>query len=286
VRHFVVKPLSSSPHGPGNPREPAGERQWHRSRGDWRRVHATLKRQALAAGLKPANHERVLPGDEGPCACCSIAMLAQSSDAMMVSLRSMNAISALVLRSLRDRHDNGKRIRAAFALDGCDREAMSPPRAASPTATCGKASPSFCAVRPGVKGSGSFHNRAMAGSPPNATEPRWAPIESLQGRFPLWRIGQISAAHAAFALRLQARLPGSFVFRGPLRVHSHYGPVTSNRPKGETLSMGFRASVSLHPAIQATGRPDFTPAGLIPAEHTSLRWTHKRTQFSIGFSVT
>jgi hypothetical protein len=44
------------------------------------------------------------------------------------------------------------------------------------------------------------------------------------------------------------------------------------------LSMGFRVSVSLHPAIQATGRLTFAPAGLIPAEHTSLRWTHRRTQ--------
>ena len=44
--------------------------------------------------------------------------------------------------------------------------------------------------------------------------------------------------------------------------------------------MGFRVSVSLHPAIQATGRLTFAPAGLIPAEHTSLRWTHKRLQFS------
>ena len=43
--------------------------------------------------------------------------------------------------------------------------------------------------------------------------------------------------------------------------------------------MGFRVLVSLHPAIQATGRLTFAPAGLIPAEHTSLRWTHKRTQF-------
>jgi len=40
--------------------------------------------------------------------------------------------------------------------------------------------------------------------------------------------------------------------------------------------MGFRVSVSLHPAIQATGRLTFAPAGSIPAEHTSLRWTHKR----------
>ena len=41
--------------------------------------------------------------------------------------------------------------------------------------------------------------------------------------------------------------------------------------------MGFRVLVSLHPAIQATGRLTFAPAGLIPAEHTSLRWTHNRT---------
>ena len=42
--------------------------------------------------------------------------------------------------------------------------------------------------------------------------------------------------------------------------------------------MGFKVSVSLHPAIQATGRLTFAPAGLIPAEHTSLHWTHKRSQ--------
>ena len=44
--------------------------------------------------------------------------------------------------------------------------------------------------------------------------------------------------------------------------------------------MGFRVSVSLHPAIQATGRLTFAPAGLIPAEHTSLHWTHKRSHLS------
>jgi hypothetical protein len=44
--------------------------------------------------------------------------------------------------------------------------------------------------------------------------------------------------------------------------------------------MGFRVLVSLHPAIQATGRLTFAPAGLIPAEHTSLRWTHKQTHLS------
>jgi hypothetical protein len=44
--------------------------------------------------------------------------------------------------------------------------------------------------------------------------------------------------------------------------------------------MGFRYSVSLLSAIQATGLPAFTPAGLTPAEHASLLWTHNRT---VGF---
>src|SRR5271167_1994068 len=45
----------------------------------------------------------------------------------------------------------------------------------------------------------------------------------------------------------------------------------------ETLSIGFRVLVSRHPAIQTTGRLTFAPAGLSPAEHASLRWTHNRT---------
>src|SRR6202521_4493479 len=45
----------------------------------------------------------------------------------------------------------------------------------------------------------------------------------------------------------------------------------------ETLSIGFRILISLHPAIRTTGRLTFSPAGLPPAEHTSLTWTHFRT---------
>ncbi len=40
------------------------------------------------------------------------------------------------------------------------------------------------------------------------------------------------------------------------------------------LSIGFRASISLLPAIRATGRPAVAPAGLSPAERASLSWTH------------
>ena len=45
----------------------------------------------------------------------------------------------------------------------------------------------------------------------------------------------------------------------------------------ETLSIGFKVLVSRHPAIQTTGLLTFAPAGLSPAEHASLHWTHTRT---------
>src|SRR5262245_66150778 len=41
------------------------------------------------------------------------------------------------------------------------------------------------------------------------------------------------------------------------------------------VSMGFRTSVSLRPAIQATGPLALAPAGLTPAERVRLRWTHE-----------
>src|SRR6476469_622505 len=62
---------------------------------------------------------------------------------------------------------------------------------------------------------------------------------------------------------------GSTHFRGHLRVHFRYGPVTRDPPR-ETLSIGFRVLVARHPAIQATGLLTVAPAGLSPAEHASL----------------
>jgi hypothetical protein len=49
------------------------------------------------------------------------------------------------------------------------------------------------------------------------------------------------------------------------------------------LSIGFRILISRHPAIQTTGRLTLAPAGLSPAEHTSLYWTHNR---ALGSRVT
>src|ERR1700692_3789090 len=90
------------------------------------------------------------------------------------------------------------------------------------------------------------------------------------------RIGQISAPHVAFALRLRARPSVSLIFEATFAftVVTARWLVISPR---ETLSIGFRVLVSLHPAIQTTRLLTLAPAGLSPAEHTSLRWTHNRT---------
>ena len=95
---------------------------------------------------------------------------------------------------------------------------------------------------------------------------------------PRWRcrIGQISAPHAAFALRLRARPsePLNFEATSTFTVVTARQLVVSPR---ETLSIGFRILISLHPAIRTTGLLTVAPAGLHPAEHTSLNWTHFRT---------
>ena len=90
------------------------------------------------------------------------------------------------------------------------------------------------------------------------------------------RIGQISAPHAAFALRLRARPSVSLIFEATFAftVVTARWLVISPR---KTLSIGFRVLVSLHPAIQTTGLLTLAPAGLSPAEHASFRWTHNRT---------
>ncbi|HEX8798282.1 MAG TPA: IS3 family transposase [Terriglobales bacterium] len=90
----------------------------------YRRVHAVLKRQALAAGLKPSNHKRVyrvmkvhgllldrhVGGDER-----------RHDGRIAVDERNRRWCSD----GFEIGCDNGERVRVAFALDCCDREAMS-----------------------------------------------------------------------------------------------------------------------------------------------------------------
>jgi hypothetical protein len=95
---------------------------------------------------------------------------------------------------------------------------------------------------------------------------------------PEWdsRLSQLPTAHAAFAPRLRARPPGLRTFGATSAFACAMAWWLASIPQ-MVLSIGFRASVSLRPAIQATGLLTFAPAGLTPAEHASLSWTHNRT---------
>ena len=70
---------------------------------------------------------------------------------------------------------------------------------------------------------------------------------------------------------------GAHSFSRPLSRSLSLRPGDSSISPRETLSIGFRVLVSRHPAIQTTGLLTLAPAGLSPAEHASLRWTHNRT---------
>ena len=89
-----------------------------------RRVHAILKRQALAAGLKPPNHKRVYR-------VMKVHGLLLDRHAGGVERRHNGriAVDARNRRWCSDGFeigcDNGERVRVAFTLDCCDREAMS-----------------------------------------------------------------------------------------------------------------------------------------------------------------
>ena len=90
----------------------------------YRRVHAILKRQALAAGLKPPNHKRVYR-------VMKVHGLLLDRHAGGTERRHDGRIAV----DERNRRwcsdgfeigcDNGERVRVAFVLDCCDREAMS-----------------------------------------------------------------------------------------------------------------------------------------------------------------
>ena len=90
------------------------------------------------------------------------------------------------------------------------------------------------------------------------------------------RISQISAAHAAFALTVAGSAFGVSPFRGHIYVHLHYGPMTCASPMETSVDrlQKFSFPPLCYPSY---GALTLAPAGLSPAEHASLRWTHNRT---------
>ena len=90
----------------------------------YRRVHAILKRQALAAGLKPPNHKRVYRVMK-----VHDLLLGRHAGGAERRHDGRIAVDERNRRWCSDGFeigcDNGERVRVAFALDCCDREAMS-----------------------------------------------------------------------------------------------------------------------------------------------------------------
>ena len=65
-------------------------------------------------------------------------------------------------------------------------------------------------------------------------------------------------------------------FRGHRCVHLRYGLVTRNLPTGGFVDRLQDLGLP-PPCYPSYGALTLTPAGLTPAEHASLRWTHNRT---------
>ena len=90
----------------------------------YRRVHAILRRQAVAAGLKPPNHKRVYRVMKA-----HGLLLDRHAGGAERRHDGRIAVDERNRRWCSDGFeigcDNGERVRVAFALDCCDREAMS-----------------------------------------------------------------------------------------------------------------------------------------------------------------
>src|SRR6476660_10406101 len=70
--------------------------------------------------------------------------------------------------------------------------------------------------------------------------------------------------------------PWRYSLSRPQRVYFCYGPVTRSLPWGDLVDR--LQSFSFHHLCYPNyGALTYTPAGLSPAEHASLRWTHNGT---------
>src|ERR1700739_4998352 len=70
--------------------------------------------------------------------------------------------------------------------------------------------------------------------------------------------------------------PRSYSFSRPQCVHCYYSPVTRDLPWEDLVDRLRR--FCFHPLRYPNyGALTSTPAGLSPAEHASLHWTHNRT---------
>src|SRR3979411_2701071 len=70
--------------------------------------------------------------------------------------------------------------------------------------------------------------------------------------------------------------PRGYSFSRPQRVYLCYGPVTRALPWGDLVDR-LKSFSFHHLCYPNYGALTSTPAGLSPAEHASLHWTHNRT---------
>src|ERR1700726_2378316 len=76
--------------------------------------------------------------------------------------------------------------------------------------------------------------------------------------------------------------PWRYSLSRPQRVHLCYGPVTRSLPWGDLVDR--LQSFSFHHLCYPNyGALTSTPAGLSPAEHASLRWTHNAARVFPSF---
>src|ERR1019366_1207548 len=90
----------------------------------------------------------------------------------------------------------------------------------------------------------------------------------------------LATLHAAFARKVEAR-PSGLSFRG----HNGFTCVTARRlahhPFQMASSIGFRIFSCLPSCYTSYGAWTFTPVGLAPTDHASLRWTHTSRDRSV-----
>ena len=184
----------------------------------YRRVHAILKRQALAAGRKPPNHKRVYR-------VMKVYGLLLDRHVGGVERRHDGRIAV----DERNRRwcsdgfeigcDNGEKVRVAFALDCCDREAMS-----------------FLATTGGIRGE---HVRDLMVT---AVEHRFGRIHRLPVTIEPSNGSRTMAAATSLAIPA-ASLATSVLNRGPRRSKVHRA---TEWPKHSCARSSVTTSASVH----------------------------------------
>ncbi len=94
---------------------------------------------------------------------------------------------------------------------------------------------------------------------------------------PRWPAVSVSVRLVMLPSPLRGRLgPRGYSLSRPQRVYFCYGPVTRSLPKEDFVDR-LRRFCFHHLRYPNYGALTSTPAGLSPAEHASLRWTHHAT---------